>query len=362
LANDDSPRVIAEAMGRVSVIIPARNEEANIERVVRSVARQSPVLEIIVVDDGSTDRTGEILKQLKREIPILRVLRNETLPAGWTGKTYAAAVGALSASADWLLFTDADTVHAPGSLRALLERAESDGADLLSLSPGQETPTWWEKAVIPRVYLQLAQWYPFEDVSRPDSPRAAANGQYMLIRRTTYLRVGGFESVRGEVLEDVAFADSVKEQGGKIVFLPGAEWVRTRMYTRFGEMWHGWTKNLFPLMQGGPLRLLLTTADCFLDVFPIAACFASLVWFLAVHNLIALAAGVVCLLIAYLLRISYAHQLATLGYDRKLASYRAMGSLMFGLLLLNSWRAHRLSRRIEWKGRSYPAAGRGAKQ
>jgi chlorobactene glucosyltransferase len=141
--------------GLVSIIVPARNEAANIERLVRSLAGQRGVREILIVDDQSEDRTLEILEALKAEIPLLRVLHIDSLPEGWLGKTYAASVAAREAAGEWLLFTDADTEHLPGSLSAMLELAEREGADLLSLSPGQVTPTWWEKAVIPLVYVTL---------------------------------------------------------------------------------------------------------------------------------------------------------------------------------------------------------------
>src|SRR5690349_2490054 len=188
------------AGARVSVIIPARNEEPNIARAVRSVASQQGALEIIVVDDHSEDRTGEILEGLKAEIPSLSTLRLNSLPEGWLGKPHALACGAKIAPGDWLLFTDADAEHRPGSLAELLERAEQEQVDLLSLSPGQLTPTWWEKAVIPLVYLWLAKLYAFDEVNDPKSTVAAANGQYLLIRRTVYERVGGYEAVRAEIL------------------------------------------------------------------------------------------------------------------------------------------------------------------
>ena len=162
--------------GRVSVIIPARNEEANIERVVRSLAQQSRVLEILAVDDQSEDRTRQILTRLQAEIPVLRVLRTADLPGGWTGKSHAVATAAREARGEWLLLTDADTEHLPGSLEALLGRAEDNGAALLSVSPGQETPTAWEKAVIPLVYVQLSRLFRFEDVSDPVSPRPPPTG------------------------------------------------------------------------------------------------------------------------------------------------------------------------------------------
>src|SRR2546427_5572479 len=260
---------------RVSVIIPARNEEVNIERAVRSVSAQGGVpLEIIVVDDQSEDRTGEILKRLKAEIPSLRTLRVDALPDGWLGKPHALACGAKTASADWLLFTDADAVHNPGSLADLLERAEKERVDLLSLSPGQLTPTWWEKAIIPLVYVWLAKLYSFDEVNDPKSGVAAANGQYLLMRRAVYERVGGHEAVRAEILEDVALARRVKAAGGRLLFLPGASWVQTRMYRTFSEMWEGWTKNLY-LLYGRNVKLILgaIATTVLVDWMPIAFLF-----------------------------------------------------------------------------------------
>src|SRR5208283_4722105 len=130
----------ASDQAKVSAIIPARNEEINIARVVKSLANQQGIREILVVDDQSFDRTREILAALTVEIPLLRTLRVESLPPGWLGKTHAAATGARAAKGDWLLFTDADTEHLPGSLAELVERAEDEHVDLLSVSPGQETP------------------------------------------------------------------------------------------------------------------------------------------------------------------------------------------------------------------------------
>jgi len=344
--------------GRVSVIIPARNEEANIETAVRSVAAQQEVREIIVVDDQSADRTAAILESLRPDVPALRVIHVSALPQGWIGKTHALAVGARDARGDWLLFTDADAEHRPGSLAVLVSRAEREGVDLLSLSPGQVTTNWWEKAVIPAVYVWLAGQFRFDDVNRPESPVAAANGQYILIRREVYNRVGGHEAVRAAVLDDVALAQRLKAGGGRLLFLPGAPWVTTRMYRTFRALWQGWTKNLY-LLSGRSVKMLLEQVARFwiLDLIPLLALLA-----------VALAAALqgmglkwaalltmLCVLMLVLRSVHYRSALLVLGFEPEVARihYRLAGAFLFSLLLLSSAWAWRGSRTVEWKGRIY---------
>src|SRR5580704_2095041 len=185
----------------VSAIIPARNEEASIARAVESVAAQAEIAEIIVVDDQSTDRTGAILAELAKRIPKLKILHTRALPPGWVGKNYAVALGADAAQGEWLLFTDADTYHYPGSTRRALMDAVDHNAVLVSYSPEQELGTWWERALIPFVYCRLAGKFSFARVNDPRRPDAAANGQFLFVLRDAYDAVGGHAAVAREILE-----------------------------------------------------------------------------------------------------------------------------------------------------------------
>jgi len=341
----------------VSVIIPARNEEANIARSVRSVSRQRGICEILVVDDQSQDRTAEILAGLSSEIPLLRTIRIDSLPEGWTGKAHAVAAAAAEAQGEWLLFTDADTEHMPGSLEQLLERAEATRADLLSISPGQQTPTWWEKAVLPRAFVELAKLYRFEDVSDTHSPQAAANGQYILIRRSTYQKAGGHEAGRHAILEDVDLARRVKQSGGRLIFLPGHAWVQTRMYQSFQEMWSGWSKNFYLLFRQD-LALLLEAAFRLAILNGILPLLLFLLpFFLRTSQggawlLVGWAAACTLLAAQYW---RFRRDLERLGYSPSLARYGPLGSGLFALLLLNSARIYRWSGHVHWKGRVYAA-------
>jgi chlorobactene glucosyltransferase len=339
---------------RVSALIPARNEAENIARAVRSIAEQPEVIEIIVADDASEDRTPVILEELRTEIPQLRVLRIDGPPLGWLGKSHALSLASREATGSWLLFTDADTVHRPGSLGELLDRARRDHADLLSLSPGQETPTWWEKAVIPFVFVELARRFRFDEVSDPKSKSAAANGQYLLIRRSVYDSAGGHEAVKGQILEDVALARRVKDLGGKLVFLPGAEWVSTRMYRDFGAMWQGWQKNLYLLWGSSPVAVLwAVTRVWLLDLAPPLGFFLGVGLLAAGGGLEAAIISLVCLSLAIVRRAMYGHEAMRLGYSHEVASYGVPGAAIFCALMLASLAAHRWLGSVEWKGRTY---------
>src|SRR5579863_3670153 len=230
---------------QVSVIVPARNEEESLASCLESLVSQTGIeCEIIVVDDHSTDRTREVAGSFSK----VRVIEADPLSSCWTGKNNAVATGAREARGEWLLFTDADTVHAAGSLARALNEAKEHNADLLSYSPEQAAVTFWEMAILPVVFAELARQYPPSKVSDPDSPEAAANGQYILIRREVCNSIGGHAAVASEILEDVALARLVKASGYKIHFRY-SESVRTRMYRNFSQLREGWTKNLALLFQ-----------------------------------------------------------------------------------------------------------------
>jgi glycosyltransferase involved in cell wall biosynthesis len=215
-----------ESLNLVSAIIPARNEEASIARAVGSVAAQPEIGEVIVVDDQSTDRTGDILAELATRTPKLRVLATDALPAGWTGKNYAVSIGAAAATGDWLLFTDADTYHLPGSMRRALSDAAEHNAALVSYSPEQEMETFWEKALIPVVFGRLSRKFQFQRINDSRLPDAAANGQFLLISHEAYTSLGGHGSVAADVIEDVALARRVKQAALGLYFASGRGIVR----------------------------------------------------------------------------------------------------------------------------------------
>ncbi len=238
----------------VSVIVPARNEQASIGGCLQSLVQQTGItFEIIVVDDGSTDGT----RGIANSFPEVRVVSPPELRPNWTGKNNAIAAGARKAAGKWLLFTDADTLHLPGSLARAVTEASAHGAALLSYSPEQEVHGFWQHAVMPVVFAELAATYRPVLVNDPASLAAAANGQYLLVSREAYEAVGGHEVIAGEILEDVALARTIKRSGRSIRFRYGADAVRARMYRGFGQLREGWTKNLALLFKR-PVHLAWT--------------------------------------------------------------------------------------------------------
>ena len=324
----------------ISIIVPARNEEASLGDCLASLTAQTGVaFEIIVVDDDSTDRTREIAQSFAK----VRVISAEPLPDGWTGKNNAVIAGAKEkeARAQWLLFTDADTVHRPGSLVRALAEAKREGADLLSYSPEEVAVTFAERAVMPVVFAELAAKYPPQKVRKQNSGIVAANGQYILVRRAAYDAVGGHSAVATEILEDVALARLFRNEGKTVYFRYGGDAVRTRMYRNWPQLRDGWTKNL-ALLFPHPERLAVQ----------------SLVWWLVAWSAFGVAvSGAVSQHFAWIVvaalwllpyrRIRVAH-FATA--NNLLAS--AFGLPMFAYLLLRSKKAH-ANGQVSWKGRPY---------
>jgi hypothetical protein len=327
----------------VSAIVPARNEEATIAAAVDSLAAQPEIGEIIVVNDQSTDGTAAALELLSSRYAQLRILETKELPEDWLGKNYAVSLGAAQATGDWLLFTDADGVHLPGSTAHALADAAETGAGLVSYSPEQETRSWWEKALIPFVYTRLSHEYSYAGVNHPDSPAAAANGQYLLIRREEYARIGGHAAVAGEVLEDVALARIAKQAGMRLHFASGHGIMRVRMYRTFAAMWQGWTKNLYLLMGG-------TSRAVGRELFRVVPWIPLLVLPLGLVHLIWGVLGIALLAGRH---AAYAADLRRNRFPGALALYYLPGVALYAAALLNSeWRYARGS--VAWKGREYP--------
>jgi glycosyltransferase involved in cell wall biosynthesis len=337
--------------GRVSAIVPARNEEAVIAACVESLAVQREIAEILVIDDQSSDRTTEIVRSLATQNPKVRLLEATELPAGWVGKNNAVWIGAREARGDWLLFTDADAIHAPDSAARALSIAAENSAALVSFSPEQVIQRWYEKAVIPYVFTRLSSRFHFAEVNDPKNTAAAANGQFILIRRDAYDAVGGHAGIAGDVLEDVALAARVKAIGYRLWFGSGKGVVRVRMYRSFAAMWEGWKKNLYSLMGGNPKAVGKEIGRALL---PILLALLPAMIFAGIAKSVLLTTSPLALALVATRKL-YGEELESIGFSRHLWAYGIPGRILFAAVLWASYRNH-LRGRLEWKGRTYPVS------
>jgi len=230
-----------------SILVPARDEGANIERCVRSLLAQDyPDFELLVLDDASTDATRPILESLAGAKPRLRILDGQPLPPGWLGKNWACAQLAAEAAGDLLVFTDADTYHLPGSLRATVSAMAGERADLLSGFPRQEVLTWGEKLIVPFFSWVLHCFTPLSLGYRLKLPAlSCAVGQILAFRREAYQAIGGHGAVRSSIVEDLALARRIQAMGYRWRMKQATDLISCRMYRSGREAVAGLTKNLF---------------------------------------------------------------------------------------------------------------------
>ncbi len=256
--------------GSVSVLIPARNEAQNIEACLAAAqASRHPILEILVYDDASTDETAARVEAIASRDSRVRLIRGAELPRGWAGKSHACHRLAEAARGEILAFIDADVRLQPTGLCRLGSEYEDLGADLVSAIPRQETVTWFEQLILPLLHLTYTSWLPLPLIHCHRDPRfLAVNGQVLSIRRSVYEAVGGFETVRNDVVEDMAFCRLAKRLGFRVAFADGHCIARCRMYRSTAEVWEGFSKNLYRGL-GARLTSLLGVFGLYLAAFVI---------------------------------------------------------------------------------------------
>ncbi len=257
----DRPVPLPPQVPRVSVIVPARNEEKNLSKCLNSLLEQDyPDLEVIVVDDRSTDGTGAVLDAFREQDGRVKKVVGRALEPGWLGKSHAAHQGVLEATGDWLLFMDADTWLHPRGVSASMGHVLKNQVDMLSLYPHFVCKSFWEKVIQPAVGRMILISGPVDFVnSRKPIFRifTMAIGQFMLFRRSVYEAVGGHEAIRDRVVEDVELSRAVKQAGYHLNFLYGTQVLHTRMYKTFTELWRGWSRSFYPAMGNNPVLGIL---------------------------------------------------------------------------------------------------------
>jgi glycosyltransferase involved in cell wall biosynthesis len=345
-----------ETLLELTVVVPARNEEDGIGACLESLTSQSEEIfelgrdwELIVVDDHSRDRTGEIARGFRG----VTVMEAGELVPDWTGKANAIWTAAQHARGRWLLFTDADTVHEPGDLRRAMHEAERHKVGMLSYSPRQIVHGLAQRSLMPLIFCELALAYPPAKVSDPAQFIAAANGQFLLVEREAYRRLGGHASVADKVLEDVELAFLAKRRKIGLRFRYADDAVSARMYRSTGAMIEGWTKNL-ALLFNNALILAFWRALDFLLLFGLPV----LAWRywnarLAINLLAWLPAGSLLALLWLRTLFRFYARVAKSNFPFVDCLISPLGLPLFVFLLDRSWFQHRILKRVSWKGREY---------
>ena len=326
---------------RVSVLIPARNEAANIGACIKGfLSQQYDNFEILVLDDQSTDRTGVIIERFSEQHPEIQAIRGKPLPTGWLGKNWACHQLSEHATGEILIFTDADNRPAPNAITNTVAYMQQLKLGLLSAFPEKVTVTLAEKLVVPVVdmfvYAGLPLWLTY--YSRFPS-LAAASGLWIAFTRETYQQVGGHQAVSNQIVEDVELSRLAKKHRIKILTTAGTSVVTCRMYQSFNEVWDGFSKNLFGLVRYKTIPFFILTLGLWITcVLPYIA-----VWFAPLRT-VAILAIVMNIAMRLVLSLKYRHPFFTS------VILHPLGVLLTGLIGINSFFQVKRGR-LQWKGR-----------
>jgi chlorobactene glucosyltransferase len=342
----------------VSIVVPARNEEHRVlSDSIRSILAQDyQPFEVIAIDDRSTDNTGFILRSFAQTDTRLRVIDGEDLPSGWLGKPYAMHQALRHARGEWILATDADMIFEEAALRTGLNMARAQNAEAISLIPFFQTESFWE-----RVMIQTWSWVTlmFKVAYRIDDPKtsgALGIGGFFLMRRSVLARVGGYEALKNEVVEDIRLAEMIKRSGGRMITAQAPNLLRTRMYQNFGEIWESCTRTWFSGMKFSFVFALV----CALSMY-VMAVLPPVVALISAIGLIAGFDGLWLLFIpavlAWLIQVAVL-MISRSGVSAIYALTTPLGLALLYTMLLDSSIKIRTRKGVTWKGRLiYERAG-----
>lgn len=335
----------------VSVLIPARNEELNIENILISLLNQDyPNYEVIVLNDHSEDNTGKIVSGIKEKYPGLKVLEGKVLPEDWTGKCYACTQLYEASKGEFILFTDADTTHKPESLRRSITIAMKRDADMLTIFPEMTMKSFAEKIMMPMLWFTIMLLLPFYFVDKKGFVKFSVGiGPFMMFRRSAYEKIGGHYSVKSAIVEDVWLARKIKEHNLRLIVEDGQEMLSVRMYRNFGEIWRGFSKNIYAGFQFSTFTLFAVNFFYILLFFlPFLLFFIELSLHSGLNYILILVS--IQIIILYLARI-----LISVRFKLGILStiLHPLGAISVPIIAANSWRWIKFGKGARWKGRVY---------
>jgi len=335
----------------ISVCVPARNEERGIRACLTSLLNQNyPNFEVIAVNDHSTDVTGGIIQSLASEFSNLRAIEGQTLPSGWLGKPFALHQAVQQAKGDYLIFTDADPVFQPCALTTAVHAMTTRDLDMLTLMPGTEFGSFWERAVQPVIFGFIAALSRFKKINSPEQTTAMGFGAFIMVKKDVYERIGGHEGVKHEVLEDVMLAKRAKRAGCKLLAADAKSIFCIRMYHSLKEIWTGWRKNIFMAMKKSIIRTVYYI--CVILGFLVTP-YLVLFWNIWQGTGI-LWTGTALTGLLMTLTASI-HLCDELRLQRWSVFLFPLGAFMMSAIMVNSMLQVLVKKQTEWRGRKYSA-------
>jgi chlorobactene glucosyltransferase len=335
----------------VSVLVPARNEELNIRNVLTSLLEQDyPDYEVMVLNDSSEDKTGDIISEIQNKYPQLNVINGKQLEPGWTGKCFACKQLYEASKGEYIIFTDADTIHKKNSIISSVSIAQNTNADMLTLFPEMTLKSFAEKLMMPMLFFTIMLLLPLYFVNKKGFYKFSVGiGPFMMFRRSAYEAIGTHDSVKSAIVEDVWLARKIKEHGLKLVAADGFNILSVRMYRSAKDIWNGFSKNIFAGFQFSSLSLfsvigmylLLFFVPFILFGYQLSLQFAS-------GNILILTGLQVFIL--YITRFLIS---ARFRFGFMSSILHPLGALSVPVIAFNSWIWIKFRSGAKWKGRVY---------
>jgi len=350
--NDETltPSLIPEEhpMPLVSILVPARNEERNIAACLFSLINQNyPHYEILVLDDNSTDKTLSIAQEVARTSPRVKVIRGRKLPPGWKGKNWACYQLFQKAQGEWILSTDADTIHSPDSLSLAMMMAQKNQAHFLTTIPGLIMKSWSEKLILPIIHFVFTVLVPFHLGQYSKICRLPIGiGPFLLVKRNFLDKIGSYEAIPEAIVDDLALASHVQNNGGQITVIDGLKLLKVRFYRSFAEIWQGFSKNAYPALGAHPYLVpIIIGAAYLLFIQPYLK-----LW-LAIQSGHELTLPLIQVFLISMMKIFLALKFETSFIFGLL---HPLSIAIWLLILINSMRLSLFKKKLEWKERYYP--------
>ena len=335
----------------VSVLLPARNEERNIRRVLESLLNQNyPGYEVIVLNDNSEDKTGAIIKSLAVKYPQLKVINGKPLESGWTGKCFACRQLYEASSGEYILFTDADTFHNPDSISSSIAVALNRRADMLTLFPKMQMKGFAEKLIMPLLWFTVMLLLPFYFVDKTGFIKFSIGiGPFMLFKKSAYEAIGTHSSVKNALVEDVWLARKIKENNLRLVVADGRNMLGVRMYNNFSEIWNGFSKNIFAGFGFSSIALFSV------NILYVLLFFLPFLLFLKALTLHSWSNPVFLLTVSQVLILYICRAAISAKFSLGVIStiLHPIGVIFVPLIALNSWFWIAAGKGAKWKGRTY---------